>query len=392
MEQLSIYLPPFAGDYSGACSVLFDFNCLILIQDAACCTRNYVDYDEPRWDRTKRTTLCAQLRTMDAVLGRDDKLISKAVQAAGELHPDFIALMGGPVPAVIGTDFPGIAREVEAQTGIPALGLPTTGFSSYTSGIELALSALIDRFTAPPSDKVPDGVNVLGLTPLDFGNTGNERAIRQALEERGFGVVCSFSMGIGLEEVRRAASAQVNLVVSRSGLRAALEMERRFSIPWVAGVPIGTLGADRLAALLRASILDGRSRSFSVASAVPSDIPPLLLIGDQVAANSLRASLLLNGDRRPLAVASFFGLAPQLTLPGDLALESEAHLLRLLKKGAFSGMIADPLITHLPPVRWRWWTSFPHPAVSSNLYWDKVPLIMGDTMDRTLRRWAAERP
>ena len=46
MRQLSVYLPPLAGDYSGVCSALFDYNCLILIQDAACCTRNYVDYDD----------------------------------------------------------------------------------------------------------------------------------------------------------------------------------------------------------------------------------------------------------------------------------------------------------------------------------------------------------
>jgi hypothetical protein len=49
MEQLSIYLPPFAGDYSGVCSALYDLNCVIIIDDASCCTRNYVSYDEPRW-------------------------------------------------------------------------------------------------------------------------------------------------------------------------------------------------------------------------------------------------------------------------------------------------------------------------------------------------------
>ena len=48
MNNLSIWLPPFAGDYSGACSALFDFNALIILNDAACCTRNYVEYEEPR--------------------------------------------------------------------------------------------------------------------------------------------------------------------------------------------------------------------------------------------------------------------------------------------------------------------------------------------------------
>ena len=37
MGKLSIYLPPFAGDYSGVCSALYDFNCLIVLCDASCC-------------------------------------------------------------------------------------------------------------------------------------------------------------------------------------------------------------------------------------------------------------------------------------------------------------------------------------------------------------------
>lgn len=392
MGQLSIYLPPFAGDYSGVCSTLFDFNCLILLQDAACCTRNYVDYDEPRWDRTKRTTLCAQLRTMDAILGRDDKLVDKAVQAAQSLHPDFIALLGSPVPAIIGTDFPGIAHEVEQKTEIPTLGFSTTGFSSYTRGVEMALSALIDRFTAPPTRQIPNGVNLLGLTPLDFGAGGNDRGIRLALEERGFTVVCSFSMGATLEQVRRAPAAQVNLVVSRSGLRAAKELEHRFGIPYVVGVPIGSLCADRIATLLQASILDGRNRILQRTPSESTQTLPTLLIGDQVMVNSLRLALMEVGDIRPLVAASFFGLTPELVAPGDFSLESEAQLLRLLRENRFHGMIADPLITHLPHAQWRWWTSFAHPAVSSHLHWDKVPLLQGEEMERRLQRWANGRP
>ena len=82
MGRLSVYLSPFAGDYSGACAALFDFNCLIILCDAACCTKNYVDYDEPRWSRRKTTTLCAQLRTLEVTLGDDERLLRQAAEAA----------------------------------------------------------------------------------------------------------------------------------------------------------------------------------------------------------------------------------------------------------------------------------------------------------------------
>ena len=47
MGKLSVYLPPFAGDYSGACAALFDFRCLIVLCDAACCTKTTSSMTNP---------------------------------------------------------------------------------------------------------------------------------------------------------------------------------------------------------------------------------------------------------------------------------------------------------------------------------------------------------
>ena len=49
MSQLCFYLPPFSSDYAGACSSLFDLGGMVVIHDGACCSRNYVGFDEPRW-------------------------------------------------------------------------------------------------------------------------------------------------------------------------------------------------------------------------------------------------------------------------------------------------------------------------------------------------------
>ena len=114
MGRLSIYIPPFAGDYSGVCSALYDFNCLIVLCDANCCTKNYIDYDEPRWSRGKTTTLCAQLRTMEVTLGDDSRILRQTAEAAQALKPDFIALLGSPVPAVIGMDLAGTCNHIES--------------------------------------------------------------------------------------------------------------------------------------------------------------------------------------------------------------------------------------------------------------------------------------
>ena len=47
---------------------------------------------------------CSGLRELDAVLGNDEKFIRNICEAAKEMHPNFIALVGSPVPMVIGTD------------------------------------------------------------------------------------------------------------------------------------------------------------------------------------------------------------------------------------------------------------------------------------------------
>ena len=77
MGQLCIYLPPFASDYSGVCSALYDLGCLTIINDASCCTAHYVYCDEPRWSRQQRPVLCTTLRNVDAILGQDAKLVER---------------------------------------------------------------------------------------------------------------------------------------------------------------------------------------------------------------------------------------------------------------------------------------------------------------------------
>ena len=60
--------------------------------------------------------------------------------AARELRPKFIALAGSPIPFMNGTDFPAIARVIEAETGIPTFSVPTNGCLLYTSRLLLRLT------------------------------------------------------------------------------------------------------------------------------------------------------------------------------------------------------------------------------------------------------------
>lgn len=385
MRNLSIWLPPFSGDYSGACSVLFDFNALIILNDAACCTRNYVEYEEPRWSRSKKTTFCAQLRTVDAVLGNDERVIAKAEEAAKQLNPDFVALLGSPVPAVIGVDIVGMAYELEDRLNIPCLGLNTTGFDQYHTGVSMALTALLRRF-GEKAETIPRSVNLLGLTPLDFSANDNAARFRTLLENNDYSVLWSAAMGTDLEQVKQAGQAQVNLVLSWSGLTAAREMERTWGIPYVAGVPIGADSTKELFALLAQTVQDKQTR-FLTAKAEGPD--PILIVAEQVFANSLRMALRAGGCQRGITVASFFGWEKKWAQQGDVHLRDEAELEQFLSGGNYSTLIGDPLFSLLPSAERARLHPIPHPAVSSHLHWNNVP-VFADISQEQLTRWSEE--
>ena len=82
MRGLRKYLTPFAPDQSGAVSVLYELGGIIVICDAGGCAGNVCGFDEPRWFEQKSAVFSAGLRDMDAILGRDDRLVAKLVDAA----------------------------------------------------------------------------------------------------------------------------------------------------------------------------------------------------------------------------------------------------------------------------------------------------------------------
>lgn len=127
MRGLRKYLTPFAPDQSGAVSVLYEFGGIIVICDAGGCTGNICGFDEPRWFESKSALFSAGLRDMDAILGRDDRLVAKLADAVTKLDAKFAAIIGTPVPAVIGTDYHALKRMAEKKVDLP---ISSTFFSS----------------------------------------------------------------------------------------------------------------------------------------------------------------------------------------------------------------------------------------------------------------------
>lgn len=134
MRGLRKYLTPFAPDQSGAVSVLYELGGIIVICDAGGCTGNVCGFDEPRWFERKSAVFSAGLRDMDAILGRDDRLVAKLVDAADKIDANFAAIVGTPVPAVIGTDYQALKRMCEKRPTFRFLPLIPTEWNFTIKG------------------------------------------------------------------------------------------------------------------------------------------------------------------------------------------------------------------------------------------------------------------
>lgn len=372
MARLSLWLPPFSPDYSGASAVLFDLKTVTAMHDASGCTGNYTGYDDPRWYGSHSGIFCSGLRQIDAVLGDDEKLIKKMEAAARDIQPDLMALVGSPVPMVIGADLEGVAVELEERTGIPSFGFDTTGTAYYDRGAFRAAKALMDRYTAKQAAKeaaIERRVNILGALPMDFGKGEEIRDFKRFLAENGYETGLCLAMDYSLSDLKEAASAQVNLAVSRFGFLMAQYMEQRFRIPYLCGFPAGESGEKAwLEALERVRETKHSEILNAVEQKDGTEDMSVLIVGEQVMSNSLRYALFREMGITRVTVGCLYGPEPALTLPGDLDLSDEKKIRQAMNRPEYQMIIADPFLKVLLPENTeKKFLPFSQYAVSSKL-------------------------
>ena len=253
MRQSYRIIPIYTADVSGVCSALYELGGMTVMHDPSGCNSTYNTHDEIRWYDQDSLIFISGLTEIDAIMGNDRKFIDDIEHAARELHPKFIALAGSPIPFMNGTDFPAIARVIETETGIPTFAVPTNGMHDYVYGAGIALEEIAKRFTEKadtknaiqkPEIRFRRSVNLLGVTPLDFGPQKNVNLLKENLHKYGWNVLATWAMGDSLETLQMAGTAAVNLVVSAVGLRAAKVLQEKFGTPYVIGTPNEWLAED----------------------------------------------------------------------------------------------------------------------------------------------------
>ena len=389
MRQTYRILPVYTGDVSGVCSALYELGGMVVMHDPSGCNSTYNTHDEIRWYDHDSLIFLSGLCEPDAIMGNDAKFIDDVVRAAQELSPAFIALCNSPIPYLTGTDFAGIWRIIEYRTGIPSFYIPTNGMHDYISGAGLAFEKLAeklfgecgsgerpDRDTEMPRSKElnrdPDGnrrlgVNILGMTPLDYAADTSCRSLREILERGGWQIRSVWAMGDSLENIRKAAEADVNLVVSATGLKAARYLQRRFGTPWVAGAPVGST-AEKLSERMRQAAAGGNSGPFySCAQEEGNEPPHYVVVGEPVLSCSIAEEYMANGFAAKAIAATEDSGA--LIRPGDLVCRGEEEIETALQElcGPGTVVVADPMYEYVLPAGVSL-VQMPHLAFSGRLY------------------------
>lgn len=349
-------LTPFAPDQSGAASVFYELGGILVICDAGGCTGNVCGFDEPRWFGERSAIFSAGLRDMDAILGRDDRLVAKLTDAAEKIDANFAAVIGTPVPAVIATDYRALQRMCEKKTNLPILTVDTNGMELYDVGEEKAWLTLFKTFAGKDVASQKEAseeddsskkmkIGVLGLTPHDVSDLNIEEKFRKSENENTY-YIC-YGMRAGIDKVKTAGLADKNLVVAPAALETAKYLEKEFGTPYEVGYPF----VDELIPEL------GYERK------------KILIIHQQVIANAIRQEIRTRSDEQntEVTVASWFMMKSELSEEGDLSLKEEMDYCKLVQNGNYDIVFADENMRGLVPGFKGTFVNVRHFAVSGKL-------------------------
>ena len=424
MRQAYRIIPIYTADVSGVCSALYELGGMTVMHDPSGCNSTYNTHDEIRWYDEDSLIFISGLTEIDAIMGNDEKFIHDIEEAASELKPRFIALASSPIPYMNGTDFPAIAEVTEQDTGIPAFAVPTNGMHDYVRGAGMALEAIAEHFVLPKShaedvlnkNTEEKGrnrlVNLLGVTPLDFGPLDHAETMKRSLEQYGWQINSMWAMGDSLDQLSKSADAAVNVVVSSVGLRAAKVLQRKFGTPYVVGAPVGCF-TEKLSEAMEAAVSSAkgfaaseieknaqtRHLSETEAAQEPADNvvyaacrkvsenlqdankaeentrhqAEITLIGEPVTMGSLAAAIELQYGRS-VRVLCPLEETEGLLAPGDEAVCGEEMMEQKLKDAGI--IVADPLYRPICPKDAQFF-ELPHIAFSGRIYLKKIKQMPG---------------
>ena len=195
------------------------------------------------------------------------------------------------------------------------------------------------------------------MTPLDFGPQCCVDILKENIEKCGWKVFSTWAMGDNLENLARAGQAEVNLVVSSTGLRAARKLKERFGTPYVTGTPLWGL-EERIS-----ESLDKKEGIPYLENRLEGE-PEIMIIGEPVTMGSLAAAI-EQKYHCPVRVLCPLEETEEILGENDRTVCGEEEIQKALQTAKI--IIADPLYHPVCPPNAKFY-KLPHIAFSGRIY------------------------
>ncbi|HWQ20625.1 MAG TPA: nitrogenase component 1 [Methanotrichaceae archaeon] len=192
------------------------------------------------------------------VFGGESRLREQIRTTLVIMDADIFFVVSGCTAGLIGDDVKSIVAEFQGSEK-PVIFSETSGFKGNTSrGYDLALRSLVDQLVLPSEKKTKNLVNLFGVVPShDAFWQGDINEIVRLLNRIGVEVNLSGN-GDDIEKIRRAAEAELNIVLSaNTGLSTAELFKEKYQVPYLKyPLPIGTETGKFLRAVAEALDLE----------------------------------------------------------------------------------------------------------------------------------------
>jgi nitrogenase molybdenum-iron protein beta chain len=183
----------------------------------------------------------------DVVFGGEERLREQIRSSLELIDGELFVVVTGCMVDMIGDNTASVVAEFR-DAEKPVIAVPTPSFKGNAfTGYELLMEGLIGKYIERSEEKEALSVNVLGIVPIqDVFWKGNLREIKRMLERLGLKVNTFFGEGETLEDIRKAGSASLTIVVSNGfGVESAGCFQEVHGIPYmVTPFPIGAVASE----------------------------------------------------------------------------------------------------------------------------------------------------
>ena len=191
---------------------------------------------------------CSGVQEKEIVFGGDRRLDEQLKATIEIAKADLFVVLTGCMTEMVGDDVDAVLAGFQEQ-GVPIFSVSTGGFKGTSLyGYDLVLEAFFKKYVKRGVARQAKKVNLWGIPPTqDVFWEGNLIELRRLLEALGITVNTFFTRQDSLDELRNAASAELNIVVSPIyGVEPAKIFEEEHGTPYLAlDFPIGALASRR---------------------------------------------------------------------------------------------------------------------------------------------------